>query len=58
MAVGSAPRLKEERPEVAELLLIQARALASHLAQLRKVTLALGRVAQVQVEFLELVELL
>lgn len=43
---------------MAELLLIQAQALASHLAQLRKVTLALGRVAQVQVEFLELVELL
>ena len=43
---------------MAELLLIQARALASHLAQLRKVTLALGRVAQVQVEFQELVELL
>lgn len=58
MAVGSAPRLKEERPEAAELLLIQARALASHLAQLRQVTLAPGRVAQVQVEFLELVELL
>ena len=58
MAVGSAPRLKEERPEAAELLLTQARALASHLAQLRQVTLALGRVAQVQVEFLELVGLL
>lgn len=40
------------------LLLIQARALASHLAQLRQATLAPGRVAQVQVEFLELVGLL
>ena len=58
MAVGSAPRLKEERPEAAELLLIQVLALASHLVQLRQVTLAPGRVAQVQVEFQELVELL